>query len=408
MNVVRFISSRYLFSKKHVSLISILTGISIAGITIGTALLIIVLSVFNGFYDVIRGFLLSFDPDLRIELHEAAAMPYQAELMDQLLEHPDVLKVTPYIEGKAMLAFRDERNEVVRVRGVERASHIRLTELENSITNGVFDLSVQNNRPGLVIGESLAGRYGISPGDEVAILSASGMRRALTQFAAPRVSRFMVRGEYSMQQLMEGDMVYVDLVAAQRLFNMQNQVTGYEFKLTDTDKAHQVKRDLELELGDQYLLSTWYDLQKPMYDVMEMEKWGSYIILMLIILVAIMNIVGSVTMIVIQKKKDIGVLVSMGMTSKRIKNIFMAQGLQIGLIGCGIGGTIGLLLAWMQNEYGLVKLSSAFIIDAYPSVINPMDVILILGVTMVLCIAATWYPAVRASAVNPADAVRNE
>lgn len=408
MNVVRFISSRYLFSKKHVSLISILTGISIAGITIGTALLIIVLSVFNGFYDVIRGFLLSFDPDLRIELYEATSMDYQPELMDRLLEHPDVLKVTPYIEGKAMLAFRDDRNEVVRVRGVERASHIRLTELENSITNGVFDLSVQNNRPGLVVGESLAGRFGISPGDEVAILSASGMRRALTQFAAPRVSRFMVRGEYSMQQLMDGDMVYIDLAAAQRLFNMQNQVTGYELKLTDTDKAEQVKRDLQNKLGDRYLLSTWYDLQKPMYDVMEMEKWGSYIILMLIILVAIMNIVGSVTMIVIQKKKDIGLLVTMGMTGKKIKNIFITQGFQIGLIGCGIGGTIGLLLAWMQKEFGLVKLSSAFIIDAYPSVINPVDVVLILGVTMVLCVAATWYPAVRASAVNPADAVRNE
>ena len=408
MNVIRFISSRYLFSKKHVSLISILTGISIAGITIGTALLIIILSVFNGFYDVIRGFLLSFDPDLRIELHEATVMPYQLGLMDQLQEHPDIVKVTPYIEGKAMLAFRDEQNEVVQVRGVERASHIRLTELENSITTGVFDLSVQNNRPGLVISESLAGRYGISTGDEVAILSASGMRRALTQFAAPRVSRFQVRGKYSMQQLMDGDMVYIDLLAAQRLFNMQNQVTGYEVKLIDTDKAEQVKRDLQSELGEEYLLSTWYDLQKPMYDVMEMEKWGSYIILMLIILVAIMNIVGSVTMIVIQKKKDIGVLMSMGMTSKKIKRIFITQGLQIGLIGCGIGGTIGLLLAWMQKEYGLVKLSSAFIIDAYPSVINTLDVALILGVTMILCIAATWYPAERASAVKPADAVRNE
>ncbi len=408
MNVIRFISRRYLFSRKHVSLISILTGISITGLTIGTALLIIILSVFNGFYDVIRGFLLSFDPDIRIELHEATRMAYSDDLINKISDHPEVLKVTPYIDGKAMLAFRDDRNEVVVVRGVERASHIRISELENSITTGVFDLSVQNGRPGLVISESLGNRYDIRPGDEVAILSATGMRRALTQFSVPRVSRFQVRGGYSIQQIMDGDMVYVDLQAAQRLFNMQNEVSGYELKLTDTDRAERVKGDLEQLLGPEYKISTWYDLQKPMYDVMEMEKWGSYIILMLIILVAVMNIVGSLTMIVIQKKKDIGVLISMGMTRKKIRRIFQNQGLIIGLIGCGIGGALGLIISYAQMEFSLVKLSSAFIIDAYPILINPWDVAIILGGSMILCLAAATYPAYRAASIDPADAVRNE
>ena len=141
---------------------------------------------------------------------------------------------------------------------------------------------------------------------------------------------------------------------------------------------------------------------------MMIEKWGSYVILMIIIFVAALNIVGSLTMIVLQKRKDIGILVSMGMPKKKIRQIFRAQGLQIGLIGCGIGGVAGILIALAQQHFGLVQLSSAFIISAYPISINPWDIVLIIGVTMLLCIAASWYPSLRAAAVVPADAVRNE
>jgi len=408
MNVVRFISSRYLFSRKHVSLISILTGISIAGITIGTALLIIILSVFNGFFDVIRGFLLSFDPDIRIEMADARVMSQSPEFLEEVSAHPDILEITPFIDGKVMFAFSDGRNEVVNARGVESGGYIRLNELENSVKRGVFDLSVQDNRPGIVISEALSNRFRIDPGDEVALLSTTGMRRALTQFTAPRASRFQVRGSYTIQQILEGDVVYIDILAAQRLFNMQNQVTGFDLKLTDTDIASRVKGDLQEILGEEYLVSSWYDLQKPLYDVMALEKWGSYVILMLIIFVAALNIVGSLTMIVLQKRKDIGILISMGMSKKKIKQIFRMQGLQIGLIGCGIGGALGLGLAIAQQQFGMVKLSSAFIISAYPISINPWDIFLVMGATMFLCLAASWYPSIRASEVEPADAVRNE
>ena len=408
MNIIRFISRRYLFSRKHVSLISVLTGISIAGITLGTALLIIVLSVFNGFFDVIRGFLLSFDPDIRIELKSVAAMPYDPSLVDEILEHPEVVNLAPYIEGRAMLISSKRDNEVVMVRGVERGSYIRITELEKSVRNGIFDLSVQDNRPGIVIGDMLVNRYGLSPGDEIALLSPSGMRRALTQFSVPRVSRFSVRGSYTIQQIIDDEVVYADLQAAQRLFNMRNEVTGFDLQLKDLERAEIVKADLSRKLGDQYSVQSWYDLQKPLYDVMYIEKWGSYFILMIIVLVAALNIVGSLTMIVIQKKKDIGVLLAMGMTPKTIKKIFISQGLQIGLIGCGIGGVLGIAISLAQKEYGLLKLTSSFIIDAYPVMIQPLDILLVAGGSLLLCIAASWYPALRASTVQPADAVRGE
>ncbi len=408
MNVIQFISRRYLFSKKHISLISVLTTISIAGITVGTALLIIILSVFNGFFEVIRGYLLSFDPDIRIEMADVPGMLFDPELMAQLQDHPEVVSITPYVEGKAMLVFQNGRNEVLRVRGVDSDAETLFGRLHENMGSGNFDLSVQNNLPGVIVSENLVNRYRLNQGDEIAMLSPTGMRRALTQFSAPRASRFEVRGTYNMHQIVEGDIVYVDLLAAQRLFNMRNEITGFDIQLIDTDRAERVKDELEEILGAEFRIETWYDLQKPLYDVMYLEKWGSYFILMIIVIVAVLNIIGSLTMIVIQKKRDIGILISMGMTPRKIKKIFQSQGVQIGLIGCGLGGLLGIGLSMAQKEFSLFKLSSSFIIDAYPVSIQFTDIAIILSGTMVLCLLASWYPAVRAAAIQPADAVRDE
>lgn len=143
---------------------------------------------------------------------------------------------------------------------------------------------------------------------------------------------------------------------------------------------------------------------------MNIEKWSAFFILMLIIMVAVLNIVGSLTMIVIQKSRDIGVLMSFGYSKRTIQSIFLRQGVLIGLIGCTIGGILGLLLTWAQHVYGIVKIagSDSFIIDAYPVVVNPLDIVLILAGSMTFCIVASWYPARRASALQPSDVLRYE
>jgi lipoprotein-releasing system permease protein len=217
-----------------------------------------------------------------------------------------------------------------------------------------------------------------------------------------------VRGAYFLQQIAGGQKVFVDIEAAKRLFRARNEITGIDIKLHDNEDAEEVKEELTAMLGLDYEISTWYDLQKPLYDVMYLEKWGSFVVLILIVIVAVLNIIGSLTMIVIQKQRDIGILMSMGYSKKGIKTIFRKQGLYIGLIGCGIGGALGLLLSWAQMKFGMVKLSSAFIIDAYPVQISPIDVSIILAASLLLCVLASWYPAHRAAQVQPADAVRYE
>lgn len=402
------IAKRYLFSKKHISLISTLTFISIIGVTIGTALLIVVLSVLNGFFNVVQGYLLSYDPDLRIESSGASTFAQNQELLDTIQSLPEITLLSPYVEGKALLTSNDNENKVVEIRGIESKSFQDLIKIEQSIKTGVFDVSVRNKKPGLVLNEQLRQELGLELGDEIALLSASAMRRTLTQITAPRFYHFEVRGSYELEQIGGGAQVFVDLTAAQRLFKTRNSISGIDAQVIDSETAQKIKPVLQSKLGSDFKVSSWYDLQKPLYDVMYLEKWGAYAILMIIIIVAILNIVGSLSMIVIQKRRDIGILITMGYSKKAIKSIFRKQGLYIGLIGCVFGGAIGLLLCWVQLKFQLIKLSTAFLIEAYPIHIQVSDVAIILLGSLFLCIAASWLPATRASEVQPADAVRYE
>ncbi len=408
MKTTGFIARRYLFSKKHISLISTLTVISITGVTIGTALLIVVLSVFNGFFEVIKGILLNNDPDIRIESAEGNAIAYNRVMLEELEEIPEVNLAAPYIKNKALLAYRDRRDRVVNVKGIRPDEYQSINNLNKHISGGVLDLGVRNRTPGMLMSQPFMSELGLHVGDRVVLLSADGMRKSLTQFSLPRTYEFEIRGSYRLTQIVEDASVYIHLEAAQRLFDFRNTVSGIDIRLNDSDRAPAVKETIAGKINDGYRISTWYELQQPLYDVMYLEKWGSYIILMIIVLVAVLNIIGSLTMIVIQKNRDIGVLLTMGYTPADIKRIFVKQGLYIGLIGCVLGGGLGLLVSWLQQAYGLIKLSSAFIIEAYPVSIEALDVSIVLLGSLLLCLGASWYPARRASTVEPADAVRYE
>ena len=384
--------------------------ISVAGVTVGTALLIVVLSVFNGFFDVIKGMLLSNDPDLRIESAAGRSFVITDALEETLEGIPEIAVQSPFIQGKALVAHRGRRDQVVMVKGVEPELFARYADLDALMYAGGLDLDVRNRMPGMLLSDQVSRSLRLHIGDDVALLSASGMRRALTQFTGPRVSRFEVRGIYDMRQVIDEPVIYIDIAAAQRLFDLRGEVTGLDIRLHDHNRAEAVKRVLEQELGEHFLVQTWYDLQKPLYDVMNLEKWGAYFILMIIVLVAVLNIVGSLTMVVIQKQRDIGLLRSIGFRRKDIMSVFLRQGWYVGLIGCVLGGTAGLTLAWLQDRYELVKLAGAesFIISAYPVQIQWLDVSFVMGGSLLLCVLASWYPALRAASIQPADAVRNE
>lgn len=408
MNPSSFIAKRYFFSRKKISLVSTLAVISISGVTIGTALLIVVLSVFNGIMGMVKDMLMAYDPDIRIEADAGRDMMLDATQMAFLENHQEIAILAPYVEGKALIAHRGGTYKVGVVRGVDEDVFERMVDLDIEFLGAPYDLSVQNGKSGMLMGRMLMGQLGLNIGSDVSLLSAQSIQRSLTHFSGPRTFNFEIRGAYMLDEMYDGSVIFVDRRAAQRLFSMRSAISGIDINLVNHDRAAAVKKDIQQNLGDEFLVRTWYDLQKPLYDVMNLEKWGAFVVLMIIVLVAVLNIVGSLTMIVIQKTRDIALLRSIGFRMKQIRMIFLKQGLYIGLIGCGLGGGLGLGLCWLQDKYGLVKLAGAesFILEAYPVTVVTFDVVMILSGSLLLCILASLYPARRAASVTISEALR--
>jgi lipoprotein-releasing system permease protein len=410
------IARRYLASRREVSLISIITGISMTGVTLGVASLIVVLSVMNGFYDFVRDLLVSVDPHVRVVSTEGRGLANADSLLRVARSTDHVRAASPYVEGRALLLPPGGRGapQVVQVRGVAPTA---TKQAAPAMAAGRFDVQpAPNGVPGLVMDVSVGRNLGLVPGrtetaaNTVGLLSAPAIERTLTQvFASPPVQRFAVRGLFEMRAATDRQRVFVGLDAAQRLFQTESRVTGIDLRLDDLERAGAVKAQLQRTLApDRYEVQTWYDLQQSLYDVMRLEKWGASAILGLIVIVAAFNIVGSLTMVVIEKRRDVGVLQAMGVSQRNVRRIFLLEGGLIGAVGTGLGLVLGLGLALLQQHFKLVPMAQAgsFLINAYPVSIQVVDVLLIAVVAFGLCVLAAIYPATRAASIEPARAVQ--
>ena len=398
------------------SLISIITGISMTGVTLGVASLIVVLSVMNGFYDFVRDLLVSVDSHVRVVSAEERSLANADSLLRVARAADHVQGASHYVEGRALLLppGGTSQPEVVQVRGVDPAT---VEQTAPAMATGQFDVGRgTSGTPGLVMDVSVGQGLGLVPGqgggpaNTVGLLSAPAVERTLTQvFARPPVPRFAGRGLCERRAATDRQRVFVGLNQAQRFFRTGSRVTGIDLRLDNLERASTVKAHLQQQLpADRYKVQTWYDLQQSLYDVMRLEKWGASAILGLIILVAAFNIVGSLTMVVIQKRRDVGVLQAMGVSGKNIRRIFLLEGGLIGAVGTGLGLVLGLGLALLQKHFELVPMAQAesFLIDAYPVSIQVLDVVLIAVVAFGLCVLAALYPATRAASIQPARAVQ--
>ncbi|MGA7159610.1 MAG: FtsX-like permease family protein [Bacteroidota bacterium] len=408
MSFKSFIAKRYLISKKEAGFITVISMISIVGITIGVAALIVVLSVFNGFNGLVTSILIGFDPHLRIEQTEHTTSKDFERLSHLLRTDESVSGVGAFVSGKAMIVSKSQ-SKVVFVRGLEAASIDKVTGVKKNIVLGELNFQDSTARD-LVVGMTLADRLGVVTGDSVLLISPAGSQSALLGFGAPIVRSFRVAGIYESNNK-EYDALYgyMSLPSAQKLFQVGDNIQGYEVRLTDIHDAEEMKSRIEKEFPSSFQVMTWYDLHKDLYSVMRIERWFAYIILCLIIGVATFNLLGSLTMSVIEKTRDIGILKAMGATNQDVVSIFQLEGLFVGLIGTVAGSVLGLIVCFLQVHYHLFALDpTVYIIPAIPVEVHPLDFLSVAIAALGLSYMATLYPAKRAASLLPAEAIRWE
>jgi lipoprotein-releasing system permease protein len=409
MGFETFIARRYLASKRKVQFISIISLISIIGIAVGVGALLIVLSVFNGFSGIVTSILVSFDPHIRIEQKGGVDTDIYQTVENSLQNENRITGFAPFVSGKGMIVSKSF-NKVVFVRGVDDDKIGKVSGIKEKIVLGKFNLKESDGMQSIVLGLTLADRLGAIVGDEVTIVSPYTFSSGISPFAQPLTLRFKVQGIYeSNNKEYDAQYAFISISAAQQLFEMRDKYTGIEARLTDINHSDKVKVELTKILPSSVDISTWYDLHADLYSMMKIERWIAYILLSLIIVVASFNMLGSLTMTVIEKRRDIGILQSMGANRKSIVRIFMFEGLLIGIIGNILGIGIGLLLIYLQQKYYLFPLDpTVYIIPAIPVEIHSSDFILVTVVSILLTAVASYYPAWRASKLVPIESIRWE
>jgi lipoprotein-releasing system permease protein len=411
MSFELFIAKRYLRAKRRTGFISIITYVSIAGVMIGVTALILVLSVMNGFEQEVRTRLIGVDAHLRLRKYFTEKITKTDSLISIVKKMDHVEGASPTIFEEAMIKSRSANN-FTGVRAVDPATVDEVTTISDKIVLGElnFDSKEINGRkyPGIVLGRYLAdGLLALNLGE---IVTVGVIPREGGFFSQPRVMQFHVAGiielgYYEYDKLLS----YISIEDAQQLFNMKNGVSWIEIRLDDYTLAAQVKEQIEDELGYPYTALTWFELNRSLYEWMEIEKWGAFVILSLIIMVAAFNIISSLVMVVMEKTREIGILKSMGATSKSVMKIFMFEGLLVGVIGTTLGCLIGYTVGFLQLEYHLVSLpSDVYLINALPIKMQWVDFIAIAIVSIFLSLVASVYPAYKASKLVPVEAIRYE
>jgi lipoprotein-releasing system permease protein len=408
MSFEYFIAKRYLRAKRQTGFISLITYISIGGVTIGVAALIIVLSVMNGFESQVRDRIIGADAHIRIETFHNKGIEDWQGLIAKIRDIPHIIGISPYIMEKGMIRCGKETEGVI-IRGINPTTVGQVSDLPNNIVYGSLDLGVPDSGglPGIVLGKYLADRLIAVRGDTILLFSAAGFTSTLSQ---PLVKVFRLAGIFE-TGLYEFDdaFAYISIESAQKLFLMDHKVNGIEIKLDDLWTAPDVKNVIEATLGYPYYVRTWMEMRRNLFSWMKVEKWVWFILLSLIIMVAAFNIISTLIMVVLEKKKEIGILKSMGATSKAISRIFTIQGLIVGLVGAVLGTIIGWLVCYIQIKYKVFTLpADIYFLDWLPVQMQWMDFVAIDVVAVLLSFLAAVYPARKASKLDPVEAIRYE
>lgn len=401
-----FIALRYLKGGRGSPFLSVITLISIAGVTLGVAALIITLSVMNGFHEDLRDKIVGTNAHLVILKEGAEGLANYKELGRRVERMEHILATSPFVFGQAMIRSSTGSLGAV-IRGIDINEEIQVTDLDENIIKGKLkDFGPDD----LILGKELAMSLGVDVGERVRIISPKGI--ALPVGIKPKFKKFKVTGIFDTGMYeYDSTLAYVTLDSARQLFGMGEVVTGLQVKIDNIYQAGKMDKRIQKELGYPYWVRNWMELNSNLFAALRMEKITMTVILVLIILVAAFNIASALIMKVIRKTKEIGILKAMGAQRKSIMSIFVLEGLFIGLVGTLLGTFIGSLICFLQDKYHFVKLpggGEVYYISILPISVKGGDILLIILATIGISLLATIYPAWRGARLDPVEAIRYE
>ena len=399
MNFPFYIARRYLFSKKSTHAINIISAISVAGVALATMALVVTLSVFNGFHDLVASFFTQMDPQLKVTPVSGKTAPTDDQLLVRMRQLPEIEVATDALEDQALAVYGD-RQMMVKLKGVDdnfdQLTHIR----EILEGDGVFELhaaDIDYGIPGLGIAYQLGLGYTYQQPLKIYAPRRKGqldMANPLEGFVedelfSPGVIFCMKQGKY------DKNYILTSISFTRRLFDQQGRLSSLELRLKPGSDFERVKSQLQQIAGDRYDVRDRYEQQDDTFRIMKVEKLLAYIFLTFILVIACFNIVGSLSMLIIDKKSDVTTLRNLGASDRQITHIFLFEGRMISALGAVLGIVVGLLLCWLQQMYGLVRLGSSegnFVVDAYPVSVHPWDVVFIFITVLAVGFLSVWYP----------------
>jgi len=405
-----FIALRYLFSRRKQTFIYVISLMSIFGVALGVGALVVTLGVYNGFTTDIRDKILGVNSHAIVMSHRAEALDNHAPFVDAVLASQGVTGATPFLYTEVMLSTPNGAKGLV-LRGIDpdSAGNV-LTILQNRMLEGGLDeLEKDDMPPGIIIGRELARRLGLGLGSRVNLLSHSG-EKSSTGFA-PRIRSFRVAGVFQTGMFeYDSTLAFVALPAARELLGLpEGRISGIELTVADLYKADRVAERLQQELGPPFYVRHWMEMNANLFAALKLEKIGMFIVLSMVVLIASFSIVTSLVMLVMEKTRDIAILMSMGATRGMIRRIFMLQGTIIGVVGTVCGYAFGITLSLLLKKYQFIKLPpGVYALDHLPVLLNPLDIAIVGGSAMLLSFLATIYPARQAARLEPAEALRYE
>lgn len=404
MPVSLFIALRYLRSRRNRGFISFITTIATLGVALGVAALIITLSILDGFEKTITENLISFTAHMQVFGFSGQTIKdYDAAMQKVRAEYPDIVAMAPYISREAMVRS-DVGIEGVLVKGIDPANDI--SPAQHRIVSGKY--SLEDNVEGLqgvIVGKRLAEKLEISVGQKILLFALPGSSLSLSQ---TRIMQVEVRALYETGMAeFDESYVYMNLRSAQRLFQIGQSISGFDLLVRDMTKLPELSKQIPDFLGYPFFARSMHQMHRNLFTWIDLQKKPIPIILGLIIIVATVNIIGTLLMIVMEKTKEIGVLRTLGTNKKTVVRIFLFQGMLIGVIGTALGNLLALGLCWLELQYRLIPLpADIYYMSHVPIQLNAMNFLIVSGLALVLCLLSSIIPSRIAARLDPIVTLR--